>query len=746
MKRIHLALRLFLSASMVFVIHDSCCAQVVFASRPLLPQELDEVVSVTDWQDSVFVVLKGGAVIAYDTLFTQPRIVREVINLRIHAAWVHDGALFLDDQSTGVYVFTENGGNQFIDLGQHHYVGYDHLMKPYFVMQEVTLTIQKNVSGFFDVVRHTIQVPYSSDIAQLVFFRSCVYVSKSDKQSQVLYSDGSSVESQPRRLSAHSAYAIHDSILMIAEWAERVMYSSNLCQNPDSLILLDFQQSNPFVMNGSTQRTTPNAPFALFYGEWRKGTSRLVVWWHDRGLDTSYNSLITERQRSASTTDRAVYLYEHDGKVIRISLSSRRVTVRTTGICSGCMITSTIPFVKSSRSETGLIERNDRWDTLGIVIANEESGVRRIVYEHPQLGIVSQSSDFRLFHVFPNGDEFIDVTTRSATRKRLGQWNVRDRRSLERPQALDSATVFVHGGFVRYQPDADSIVVQTVTQLLPSAIHAGSKKHYFFSYRDTLFYARRDDWGDTLRFETMSLRGQLYGVSNEDPLLVRLYSRPEFGAGIDSMLVYRVNIENRTVDSTMIVLPSVLQHQSKTLVILDTIRIISAEQRMVATVLHDGSLRFDTITHLPEVTRFFGQGLFSFKPPSMLYMSDAGNRRTYSMYFGSEPPTVNVRESTMLDVEPQHIFLLDIYPNPVTSTATLEMRRHKSSESYTTELYLVDLEGKKVRDYSSLADVRFTVGTVGRTILDFSGIPAGPYLLILRNAGVVSSKLVVVSR
>jgi len=221
---------------------------------------------------------------------------------------------------------------------------------------------------------------------------------------------------------------------------------------------------------------------------------------------------------------------------------------------------------------------------------------------------------------------------------------------------------------------------------------------------------------------------------------------PDFTVSVKEIRVFRFDVNFDVIDSAVIV-PRDIYGGYSSLFLGDTLYYFHLRNRQVKSIWPGEESEWRRVQSLPVVTTFPRLTVYPrYWPIRSTQTLMSIDSRMYTLDFAMELPAVTVEGTDDLDVVSQHVFMMNVYPNPGSLSATVEMRRHRSSDASATELFLVDLLGNKVRDYSSTADVRFEVGTVGRTTLDYSGIPSGQYLLVLRNSGVTSSKLVSIAR
>jgi hypothetical protein len=727
-------------------------AQIITASRALVPPAADDIRYVTDWGDSVYAVTGSGVVVAFDTLFTSSRTLNELSSLRASRLWVFDGDLFIEDPAVGVYVCHRNGKRQFLVLSNSNVqlkIGFNYSMQPIFVTEEGTLTIDRNSEGLWDVVRHVIQVPYFQDIGQLAFTQSCVFVVRNARRAEI-YQLGGGIDTAAIVLGSNQILHLIDDTTHVLTQPGPIIIGDNLCSRSNVYYGLRYEDDSLLTMNGATVRTTSNAPFVMFHGDYRKGTSQMIVWRSKRDLDTSHNALIPERQWRASTTDRAIYVFGPDGWIRRVSLTTRSVSIRRTVLCDGCSIVKGHPSLYSKQNSFSILEQSRSGSARPLII--EKDTIRDLSVEHSRFAEFRSSTDLAHYHRFPNGAEVYQYSSGYAWRQRGGQWLFRQVNSTGVSQTLDSITVLIPPVMIRYHPDVDSIVVQSITERSIGFFSHGVTEKYIILANQNLDIVRRDDWGDTVEFRSLPISalktGALFaGASGSTCILVRLFQNQQNTSVCDSLRVFRVNIESMFVDSFMVKPLEPLPFDVRLLVVHDTLRLISQSRALYASVSDDGRITSSDIQRASGVSRMFGSLRLLEIHDTTTIVARAGDiRREYVIRMSKIDSDVSVDRADAVDVLLPHIFMMNVYPNPGAASATLEMRRHGSSESSATELFLVDLLGNRVRDYTALADFRFTVGTIGRATLDYTGLPAGQYLLVLRNSGVTTSKLVLISR
>jgi hypothetical protein len=724
-----------------------CHAQSVFASRSFVPPSIDGVAMVTDWKDSVYVVTNSGRVIAYDTLFTRPRPLTELSSVYVNLAFVYEESLFFHSAHTGTAIYTLDGNRQFINW-ELSLVGFNHRMQPFFVTPDGTFTLSGADHGAMTVVRHDIQVPCEV-ASQYAFFDRCAVVVRKGTDSEVFHQDGSrSPLALGREDIQRLACAVDSSSLVVMETTSVVHIGRDVCANPQSMELVRFTPTEVFNMNGASFRTSANAPLVLFYGHYQMGTAKVVLSHRGGDFDTSYNSLVSQQQRTASTTDRAMYLWGRDGKVIRISLDSRFISKRPTEFCDNCQITGSIASYNKSSGNTlrlTVVEASPdkRYDVL---IVENDSTIRRLSFEDTLLLQSPWAPAIRLYHVFPNGTEFLQIGSQIGTRRDSQPWQVRQAPSLF-PRAIDSTSIYFESerSLLRYHAEGDSLKYQYLPAEVRGVVVDEVRSYLIFSGSDSLYVMRRNDWNSTPNFISAAVPGRVVGEADGRIVLMRRFIPNAGGSNtdFDSLQVYFLDVELKKVDSVSVRLPGKLGTAVLFLVVSDTVRVLDLGSRLNYTIGSTGSLRVDSVRRRPGVSLSVSL-TYRFLSDNIISLSSIVGREVL-IDFDSNPPT-SVDVLDIVNTVTPHIFMMNVYPNPGTSSATLEMRRHGSSDASATELFLVDLQGNRIREFSATADFRFTVGTIGRATLDYAGIPSGQYLLVIRNGGVTSSKLVSITR
>lgn len=720
-------------------------SQVVTASRPLIPFNVDEIRTVTDWGDSVYAVTGSGVVVAFDTLFSSSRVLDEISNLRAGRLWVYDGDLFVEDPTVGVYVCLRNGSRQFLSLSNGNLkIGFNISMQPLFVTDRGTFTLVRSDEGYWNVRPFEIQVPYHSDIGQLVYTQECVFVSRHAKRAVRYRADGS-MDTTSLVLGSNQMIHMFDDTTHVITEPGPIVVGTNLCSNSSVYYGIRYGLDSLLTMNGSTMRTTTRAPFVVFHGNYRKGTSQMIVWRSGTVLDTSYNALVPERQWHASTTERAIYLFGMDGWIRRVSLTARSVTTRPTLLCDGCSIAAERASLYSKDNSYSYLERTSQGRLRPFII--ERDTIRDLSLEDERFAGLRSSMDLQHYHRFPNGAEVYQYATGFAYRQRGAQWQFRPLELAGVSQTVDSSTVIIAPVMIRYRPEVDSVVIQNINgRAIWSGPHGATEKHIVFTNRN-FDVIRRDDWRDSVEFESIPVSASFAGLSRGRCVLTRAFQNNQDPNIHGSLRVFYVGVEDKSIDSITVRLSDPLPLDVRALVVHDTLRLISQSRSVYASVSENGNASFRDLKRGPLVSRLIGAvALFEIHDSSTVIARFRDSRREYVVRTGSLDSTVSVEAVDALDVAFQHIFMMNVYPNPGTTTATLEMRRHGSSGTSATELFLVDMLGNRVRDYSTSADFMFTVGTIGRATLDYAGIPSGQYLLVMRNSGVTTSKLVSISR
>jgi hypothetical protein len=725
-------------------------AQVVTASRALLPFTADEITAVTDWGDSVYAVTGSGTVVAFDTLFTSSRVVTEFAGIRAGRLWVYDGDLFIEDPGVGVYVCRPTGERQFLMLADGRLrIGFTYSMQPMFVVDSGAFTIARSESGYWDVIRHPIHVPYFNDILQVAFTTSCVLVLR-DAQRATIYRDNGSVDSalivSSRGQTVHMIDDTTHVITTVGSRVEPIILGDNVCSNTSPYYGFRFGTDSLLTMNGATSRTTARAPLVVFHGDFRKGTSTMIVWRFKHDFDTSYNVLVPERQWTASTTDRAIYLYGPDGWIRRVSLTTRTVHMRSSNLCERCAVTQVVASRYSKDNSSSLLERSQLNRLRPLII--ERDTIRDLSHEDVRFAGFRSSSDLRWYHRFPNGAEVYQYSGGFALRQRESQWQFQPLEAQGGSQSIDSNTVLLPPVMIRYRAEVDSIVVQNIAgRQFHWEPHGATKKYLVFA-NSALDIVRRDDWRDSVEFRSLPVRATFAGSfhDNDVCLLVRgIQNKSSFD--YDTLYVFRVNLSDMSFDAVHVKLMEPLPQDFRAVVVRDTLRLFSQSRSLFASVDNDGNVSYQNLSRSPLVSRVLGiiTSIEVHDVPRVIARSSSA-RREYVIHLDARDSAVTVEGTDDLTVALQHIFMMKVYPNPGTTGATLEMRRHGSSDGSPTELFLVDMLGNHIRDYTASTDFRFTVGSIGRATLDYTGIPSGQYVLVMRNSGVTTSKLVSISR
>ncbi len=742
-----------------------CAAQVIVDSKPILCKELDEPLCVADYQDSVYVVTMSGWVLVYDTLFLHERVLLDATRLRATSVFVYDNALFFQSAG-GRFLIQENGSQQYLDLSPG-IVGRDAAMMPIVVTPTGTYEVRRNASGSFVPVKTSYHVPFSMTIRELLHAGNCVvalYEQTADRRNipaTLHRADGSTVEFKRPVSEFTNLVPLPNGRVVQSDWLSARLITDACSETPSvqSIVGDDGLFLRPYA---GTQRTHPLAPYAVIHWGLDATTSALYVFadsiaklqkWYS---DSAYHHL------HCAVSNKAVYMWNTDGWIVRQSLSGDEISVRSSKIARGRNL---------QIEKTGV----DGKLTGFLAVASTEGRVRAkfLVGDMNSCHVVPDSLlDAHGIGAFVRpkvagrigSDVWImDVDTNLVIGPLSNEWRLFPQ-EVPPPSRINISAMMDSTAFLRYnqlyqvvdgEPLSRKIHVEVrgLSRLTPRTALKFGSGHLLIDQghvRFSTFSANRD----TLLVDSvavLSSRQYIIVPPHGDTLTVFFAVPgdsvfPDFTQSIKEIRMYRFNTDFDIIDSTVIEPQDIYGGYSRQFV-GDTLYYFDLRTGMVKSIWPGAESKWRRVLSVSGMATFPKMTAYpTFWPVSTTTTLMSANGRVYEIDFTKELPAVSVDETESLDVVSQHIFMMNVYPNPGSLRATVEMRRHSSSEASATELFLVDLVGNKVRDFSDSADFRFTVGTIGRTTVDYAGIPSGQYLLVMRNSGVTSSKLVSIAR
>ncbi len=739
-------------------------AQVVLGSRPQIHWEVDVPVCITDYLDSVYVVTQSGWVLAYDTTLSYERVMEAATSMHVSSAFVFEGALFFQNES-GRFLIQDGETRQFMDLSPG-FVGRDASMMPIVVTPTGTYEIRRGTDGRFAPIRTTFDISYNPTIREIVRIGPCVVatyhetVGSTTPPASLHRADGTTVPLTYDILSSSSLIPYANGYLIESGW-QYARLITDVCSDTPGIMSLVGNDGRSLRPGRATQRTHSAAPYALLHWSPLATTSDLYIFddaFPRRQLwfrDSAYN------HHMCSVSDVAVYSWSTDGWIVRYSFVDRAVHVRPTRMTRGRHLQ--VDRYGVDRLLTGFVARISTGTKFrdSIIVGSQD-----MCHYIPDSVLVSndiQSISSEIAAEPLSDTAWIVVLDRHVVVGPIhGVWTVVPIVVAQNPilasLALDSASYLRFDQLFRIVDGAvriRRITVETnaMGDFYPTTSYSFGSG-YLFVDNGFVRYASFTSGGDTVRVDSIEVLS-LYQYSvvppHGDTLTVFRTIEgdsvfPDFTRSIREIRRYRFSSTMQLIDSTIVQPRNPYAHYSRQF-FGDTLYYIDFRDGLIKSLWpgeEDKWRRFVSIPNAASFPRTRARPVFRALGPTTSLMSVNG--RLFEIDVASELPVVTVNDQSMLDVAFQHIFMMNVYPNPGTTTATLEMRRHGSSGTSATELFLVDMLGNRVRDYSTSADFMFTVGTIGRATLDYAGIPSGQYLLVMRTSGVTTSKLVSISR
>jgi hypothetical protein len=92
----------------------------------------------------------------------------------------------------------------------------------------------------------------------------------------------------------------------------------------------------------------------------------------------------------------------------------------------------------------------------------------------------------------------------------------------------------------------------------------------------------------------------------------------------------------------------------------------------------------------------------------------------------------------------EHLYVSSVRPNPATDDVDVTIGRFPAADDESMKLYLVDIQGRKVRDYTQLL-TRFPAPNSTQDVrINVDDLPMGMYLVVIENSqGKSTRKLMV---
>ncbi len=760
---------------LVHCIYAETLAQVIVSSRPMVHHEVDAVTCVTDYRDSVFVITKAGNVVAYNQDFTGERLVHEAMQLHATSAYVYDGALFFES-SSGQYLINDDGRWQYVDLSPA-VVSRDATMMPFAVTDFGVFELRRGGDGSFVPVQLGHRIERQGSIFSMARIDDCIVVSYQRVSPPAppctLHRPDGTVEHYPVDPETYGVRFLPgpESSLIVAGW-HNYYWITHPCVSTTNRVDHITDDNNAIRASGIFTRTGASAPWAhaVLHASW--SASRLYMYdgtmfnkqmWYG-GADSLY------LHYNSATSDSAIYAWGNDGWVVRYGLTSSRVSVRRTIVPRRYRVQLELSAgdyrLLSSFAE---VDNRDSAQHIFVTSANATYTVPLEVFaeysQRPRHGNV------RHFLPYPSGSELIITSSFLVLRDADGLWRAKRLPTTINTTrygvfVLDDST-FVYRGIAYCERDG-----RIVEQVFHTEIESFSTNPSFayryadghlIGFRDRIILARIRHSDDSVvvelmrEFMTTWTPNEIVPASTRGDSLVTLMSIErgdslfeDNQAPLIAINVRRLTPQFTVVDS-MRIAPRGRERVYMIIPLGDTLYRIDPRDNIVKRMTPDYESEWMPLKMMPGVARFvllnytLGSLWRDGRQPALDFHSP---ERVHTIVFGKDSTTLSAQSTDALDndVVLQHIFMMNVYPNPTSDRATLEMRRHQSSESSPTELFLADLSGARVRDYSSTTTFTFPVGTLGRTTLDLTNLPSGPYLLVMRNGGFTSSKLLMIAK
>lgn len=759
---------------LMYCIYAETMAQVIVSSRPMVHHEVDAVTCVTDYRDSVYVITKAGNVVAYNQDFTGERLVREAVQLHATSAYVYDGALFFES-SSGQYLINDNGRWQYVDLSPA-VVSRDATMMPFAVTDFGVVELRRGGDGRFVPIQLGHRIERQGNIFSMARIDDCIVVSYQNVSPPAppctLHRPDGTVEQYPVNPETYGVRFLPgpESSLIVAGW-HTYYWITHPCASTTNRVDHITDDNNAIRASGIFTRTGASAPWAhaVLHTSW--SASRLYMYdgtlfkkqmWYG-GADSLY------LHYNSATSDSAIYAWGTDGWVVRYGLSSGRVSVRRTIIPRryGVFQSGVTGF---HRAFTARAEVSTRDSAEHIIITNGTQALTIPLEAFPDQ--FPRPGSVRYYIPLPSGSAIVMTTHDIITREAAGSWRAKKLPNTVNTTGigtfvLDDST-FVHRGVAYCErngkivelpfssnsdvfstsfsetnyPYLDGRLMRISGRLIFAHIHHGEDSVTALVRRE--YTPPRRPLGTLLPPAPGDSAITLFDVVRGDSLL------ENFVQPLAAVIVIRLNSRFDVTDSFRVV-PARREPIPMVIPLGDTvfcINTLESNVKRITTLYETDWTRIPMLSGVARLAKVSYSGSNPRRDGQSTTLDFHSPERVHTIVFGKDSTTLSAQSTDALDNDAvlQHIFMMNVYPNPTSDRATLEMRRHQSSEASPTELFLADLSGARVRDYSSTSTFTFPVGTLGRTTLDCTNLPSGPYLLVMRNGGFTSSKLLMIAK
>ncbi len=728
-------------------------AQRITSVSPIRGARLAPVVSLVPHADSVFVVYHGGAVAVFDSALIYSRTMHELKNLVVVEAFKHKEDLFFRTIDNRILVRRIDGAWQRFNLGDCK-VFLDGERKP-FILSSVGIVKLEKEQGEWVVRQVQYSAPYSSEVADFAIMNDTVLTALKAPGSPIQYYAGSV-------LIDTSAYTFTSA-------------PSFIVLPNNSIGIFDGYFLHVPTVSGKLAR------------DWKALTidgENIVLWYICRPFDATnrlyftrkissilyelyyVDSTLTPIQAPAelqALMDSSVSFYGNETEFYSAHKDYRVTRVTDSGATQA---SSLMPadFYEANRR----VQWTDSIFSSLCYIANgsqsrEEATLAIISGESINYPLGRANSQYptvgKLLNYFvstPNANTILGTDKEILfNSKAMNQWSTIYSFGSKFSSAAihqPGAGLFIVGGTAFVTDDNEkswrSVFLKGVKFPALGAVVASNR--IFIRDNFFLYYVDLPLKSDTAVATELPLPKQVYppnylGMPDGKIALVGIN---EVDAGLNSgkpvKSLYTHHVNSETLQSDFITTELLPKAYSPSLFDLSgSIGIMRGPEQAFQKIDHGqaSSLQIVSADSLSSMNEVGISAIHALDDSTFVVASDQANIQYTVSLKKDIASSVDAVDQNII-----HYYINQLYPNPAATKVTLRFGRHNTADPNTTELLLIDLIGKVVRNFTDNINTNIPAGTLQTAQLDIGDVAGGNYILVLRNKGISDVRMLSVQK
>jgi len=729
-------------------------AQKITSVSPIRGARLAPVVSLVPHADSVFVVYHGGAVAVFDDALNYSRTMNELKNMVVLEAFRHKEDLFFRTIDNRILVRKTNGGWQRFNFGDCK-VFLDGERKP-FILSSVGIVKLEKEQGEWVVRQMPYSAPYSSEVADFAIMNDTVLIALKAPGSPIQYYAGSvlidtsayTFTSAPsfivlpnNSIGVFDGYFLHvptGSGKLARDWKALAIAGENL-----NLLYIcrPFDATNRLYF---TRKVLGSAQYELYYLD-----STLTPIQAPVELQALMDSLV-----SFYGNETEFYSAHKDYRVTRVT--EKGVTQASSLMPADFYeVNRRVQWTDSTFSSLCYIANGSQnREEATLTIISGESINYPLGRGNSQYPTVGKSLNY--FVSTPNGNTILGTDKEILFKsKATNQWSTIYSFGNKFSSAViyqPEAGLFVVGGTAFVTDDNEeswrSVFLKGVKFSALGAVVASNR--LFIRDNFFLYYVDLPLKSDTAVATEVPLTKQVYGPSymglhDGKIALVGTYEVEtglNLGKPVKSLYIHHVNPES--LQSEFIItelLPKA--YPPKLFDLSGSIGIMRGPEQGFQTINNGQAsplqnISADSVSSMNEVGI---SAIHVVDDSTFVVASDQANIQYTVSLKKDIASSVDAVDQNII-----HYYINQLYPNPAATKVTLRFGRHNTADPNSTELLLIDLTGRIVRNFTDNINSNIPAGTLQTAQLDLSDVAGGNYILVLRNKGISDVRMLSVQK